>query len=230
MSTPKPIPTWYAGCYFRSRLEARWAVFFDRMQIPWQYEPQGFLIDRVGGGETPYLPDFLLPECGTWIEVKGYEAGLDLDLLGDAEPQLPRHHDGGELGPSLLVLGPIPRPGRSAWRGWEYDWGWPAVTSALTADDFASIADKGWPTDWGAPRNWALNQSYWGFGEYHKNRRPWYLDNATNDAYHHDPVTYALPADRWLTPVADTSEVIAAGAYTAARSARFEHGDRGSAA
>jgi len=32
------IPTEYAGCTFRSRLEARWAVFFDAMRIEWQYE------------------------------------------------------------------------------------------------------------------------------------------------------------------------------------------------
>lgn len=64
--TIKAIETRYAGCRFRSRLEARWAVFFDSLNIEWQYEPQGF--------ETPYgpyLPDFWLPIQKYWIEIKG---------------------------------------------------------------------------------------------------------------------------------------------------------------
>ncbi|MGI5274705.1 hypothetical protein ACQEUU_37110 [Nonomuraea sp. CA-218870] len=64
--TIKPIETHYAGCRFRSRLEARWAVFFDKLGIAWEYEPQGFMIDAV-----LYLPDFYLPEQKLWIEVKG---------------------------------------------------------------------------------------------------------------------------------------------------------------
>lgn len=35
------LTTRYAGCRFRSRLEARWAVFFDHLGIEWEYEPQG---------------------------------------------------------------------------------------------------------------------------------------------------------------------------------------------
>lgn len=74
--TIKAIETRYAGCHFRSRLEARWAVFFDHMKIEWQYEPQGF---ELPSGR--YLPDFkvstLLREDDdrkTWIEVKGQRA------------------------------------------------------------------------------------------------------------------------------------------------------------
>jgi hypothetical protein len=61
----KPIQTAYAGCHFRSRLEARWAVFFDTVGIRWQYEVEGY--------ETPhgmYLPDFWLPELEYSIEIK----------------------------------------------------------------------------------------------------------------------------------------------------------------
>jgi hypothetical protein len=64
--TIKAIETEYAGCRFRSRLEARWAVFFDALDIEWMYESEGF--------ETPagrYLPDFYLPASKRWIEVKG---------------------------------------------------------------------------------------------------------------------------------------------------------------
>lgn len=63
----KNIETEYKGHLFRSRLEARWAVFFDTMGIPYHYEPEGF---EMGG--IRYLPDFYLPEWKTWIEVKPY--------------------------------------------------------------------------------------------------------------------------------------------------------------
>lgn len=46
------IPTTYNGVRFRSRLEARWAAFFDLLDWPWLYEP----IDLAG-----YIPDFILP-------------------------------------------------------------------------------------------------------------------------------------------------------------------------
>lgn len=63
----KPIQTRYKGYRFRSRLEARWAVFFDALGLRWEYEPEGFATDA-----GPYLPDFFLPELngGTYVEVK----------------------------------------------------------------------------------------------------------------------------------------------------------------
>ena len=64
--TIKAIETRYAGCRFRSRIEARWAVFFDALNLEWQYEPQGF---ELPSGR--YLPDFYLPSLETWFEVKG---------------------------------------------------------------------------------------------------------------------------------------------------------------
>jgi hypothetical protein len=38
----RPRETYYRGCRFRSRIEARWAVFFDTLGIKWWYEPEGF--------------------------------------------------------------------------------------------------------------------------------------------------------------------------------------------
>lgn len=35
----KAHPTWYRGVLFRSRLEARWAAFFDLAGWKWEYEP-----------------------------------------------------------------------------------------------------------------------------------------------------------------------------------------------
>lgn len=49
----KPIETVYNGYRFRSRLEARWAVFFRAVGLDYQYEPEGFEMDGIR-----YLPDF----------------------------------------------------------------------------------------------------------------------------------------------------------------------------
>jgi hypothetical protein len=61
----KALETKYKGYRFRSRLEARWAVFFDALGIKWEYESQGF---DLGGG-VRYLPDFLL-DGEIYAEVK----------------------------------------------------------------------------------------------------------------------------------------------------------------
>ena len=60
----KAKPTLYNGVEFRSRLEARWAVFFDSLRIRWEYEETYF--------ETEYgyyKPDFWL-DTGWIIEIK----------------------------------------------------------------------------------------------------------------------------------------------------------------
>ena len=65
----KPIETHYKGYRFRSRLEARWAIYFDVCGIKWEYEREGFDLGRLG----PYLPDFWLPQVQMWAEVKAQE-------------------------------------------------------------------------------------------------------------------------------------------------------------
>ena len=62
----KPIETEYNGYRFRSRLEARWAVFFDEAGIEYQYEPEGFELDNG----VRYLPDFYLPWFRCYVEIK----------------------------------------------------------------------------------------------------------------------------------------------------------------
>lgn len=57
----KAIETHYKGYRFRSRLEARWAIFLDTLGADWRYEPEGFVLDG-----TPYLPDFWLPLSKPW--------------------------------------------------------------------------------------------------------------------------------------------------------------------
>jgi hypothetical protein len=57
------IPTPYKGVLFRSRLEARWASFFDAMGWPWIYEHADLFY---------YIPDFVLtfPAGDVVVEVK----------------------------------------------------------------------------------------------------------------------------------------------------------------
>jgi hypothetical protein len=62
---PHPIETEYLGTKYRSRLEARWSVFFHHAQIQAWYEYEGFALPS-----GRYLPDFWLPELGCFFEVK----------------------------------------------------------------------------------------------------------------------------------------------------------------
>ena len=60
------IETVYRGVTFRSRLEARWALFFETLGYAWLYEQEAYRLDEV----TSYLPDFVLPEPGLIVEIK----------------------------------------------------------------------------------------------------------------------------------------------------------------
>mgnify|MGYP001194201040 CR=1 FL=1 len=78
----KPIETRYKGYRFRSRLEARWAVFFDALRLDWEYEKEGYDLGDLGF----YLPDFWLDNVhdrlgqkGIFAEIKGQEA-TDLEI------------------------------------------------------------------------------------------------------------------------------------------------------
>lgn len=70
-----PIETRYRGYRFRSRLEARWACYFDAIGLQWEYEPQGFVFDEYDG--LKYLPDFWLPQVCMWAEVKPTELTIE---------------------------------------------------------------------------------------------------------------------------------------------------------
>jgi hypothetical protein len=58
MADITPIETVYKGFRFRSRLEARWAVFFDAMGLKYEYELEGYRLPSGVG----YLPDFVLTD------------------------------------------------------------------------------------------------------------------------------------------------------------------------
>lgn len=72
---PKAKPTSVFGVDFRSLLEASWAMFFQRLDIPWLYEPATFIFNR-----QVYIPDFCISPTKDfrevyWIEIKPFNYG-----------------------------------------------------------------------------------------------------------------------------------------------------------
>ncbi len=109
--TIKAIETSYKGYRFRSRLEARWAIFFDAMGFLWEYEKEGYSLPS-----GPYLPDFFVTvptqrkgnnQC--WVEVKGMTpTGAEKQLVSElAEATRLR---------TVILFGPIPSGWQDACR------------------------------------------------------------------------------------------------------------------
>jgi len=69
--------TIYNGIKMRSRIEARFAAYLDRLGVSWQYEPEAF-----ASREGQYLPDFVVSAGNAppiVIEVKPWTARDDPD-------------------------------------------------------------------------------------------------------------------------------------------------------
>ncbi len=76
------IETIYKGHRFRSRTEARHAVFLEHMNVEWDYEPDAF-----SDGSIAYLPDFIISlrygsadtrtEHKIWYEIKGQQPNAE---------------------------------------------------------------------------------------------------------------------------------------------------------
>jgi hypothetical protein len=198
----KAIETEYAGCRFRSRLEARWAVFFDTLGIKWRYEPQGY---ELPSGR--YLPDFMVSASllgahdEIYTEVKGSLNHFEFVRLVKAAIELPPI-SGGPWWPQPLVLGEIPRPGR-AW-----------IHARIEVGSGC----------------WGLRSTYFGWhinepmlvplGEAVPYKLPW-LDEM--------PMDHSAALCDWLTGPTESSRLTVDpridDAYRAARSARFEFGE-----
>src|SRR3990167_6740337 len=192
----RPIETYYAGCRFRSRLEARWAVFFDALGITWEYEPQGFVLSNG----LCYLPDFWLPgigstdppaSIGTWFEVKGVEAsGADKEKIEMFESarlivatgQLPDGNALGATGPDI---------------------------QNLEAFFFDSRGDDGFQHGWDAPFAWCVCAKCGAVGVEFEARSERIMHDCN---FGHKCYTGDHPR--------------IAAAYLAATGARFEHGER----
>jgi hypothetical protein len=98
------IPTLYKGIQFRSRLEAKWACFFDLLEWPWLYEP----IDLQG-----YIPDFILSfKKPLLVEVK---PALTYEALTENKGKI--DSSGWEHDALLVGTKPIWKPERPEWKG-----------------------------------------------------------------------------------------------------------------
>lgn len=73
----RAIETKWKGWRFRSRTEARWAVFLEKAGLHFEYEPEGVILPS-----GPYLPDFRITgfdlpdgrkQQPVWLEIKGTE-------------------------------------------------------------------------------------------------------------------------------------------------------------
>lgn len=119
MSRINAIETFYKGYRFRSRLEARWAVFFDALGVEYEYEPQGFVLPSG----KHYLPDFKIKCYGTrgdfcdqpfdlWIEVKGEMTQQDADKIHEFAGQIVYYGQWSiyKVETPVLVVGNIPDP------------------------------------------------------------------------------------------------------------------------
>lgn len=85
------IETTYNGRRFRSRLEARWAVFFDALHTHYVYEPEGYDLAgsgwvRTDGPGLLYLPDFWLTDLRIYIEVKPSDGPMPFRRRGHTRP------------------------------------------------------------------------------------------------------------------------------------------------
>jgi hypothetical protein len=227
------IETCYAGHRFRSRLEARWAVFFDHLGIKWRYETEGY---NLPDGSR-YLPDFLIhPNTPRefWFEVKGTHPTAD-------ELEKAQGLATGTKSLVFVYFGEIEQPGLglSSWNGRDFlDYCEHDVAVKWLWDN-----ETGWYTYPSGPHSWEIG--------------------VTPTAYRVDPATERFPAREpksnhiWWTDCSRCGEVILklqgqegpcpfadwpegdlypsfrhetarlAAAYKAARSARFEHGECG---
>lgn len=197
----KAIETQYKGYRFRSRLEARWAVFFDRQGIAWEYEKEGYNLGSVG----LYLPDFWLPQVSMWAEVKPVpfswkeiercwelqaHTGHDVVLL-DGAPDFRSYFICSRLGSDVLadpITGDTSRITDGGYPGGDYEvavpWEDVIVSNGYLSEHrfYANTGYANWPN-------------------------PWRFEPGTYTGDHGSPEQYQE-------------------AVYAARSARFEHGER----
>ena len=225
----KAIETVYNGYRFRSRLEARWAVFFDAAGISYQYEPDGFETE-----DGKYLPDFYLPGLlygGIYAEVKPEDYSRMNEIKKAVKVCC------GATNKPLVILGEIPNitdcgiwifnvfyyhpvEGNFNWRRVPLMW-WNEDGPPVLAGDMAISRQS--------------EKRYFLFEKQSGNGSRFPLSGVSCKAfegYTGDEI-YQLPSDKWIGnyrfPLYETED--AAGlakskqAFKKARMARFEHGE-----
>ena len=101
-----PVITEYGGTTFRSQLEARWAAYFDKRGITWEYEPVQF---------DGWTPDFRLV-------MDGVQVYAEVKPVTEFPMDVAQRILNAGCGDDVLILGNGPR------HAWRYDGdGWSAV-------------------------------------------------------------------------------------------------------
>lgn len=207
MNGIKAIETRYKGYRFRSRLEARWAVFFDTLGVKWEYEKEGYDLGKLGW----YLPDFWLPrpEWGLWVEIKPREASCDEKQKCQALSLLTN---------SIVVL-----VAGSPWPE-EYDISVFDTGRHLTKVDNSQREITQWAL-WGESKS-TVNFFGKNLGiveQLDSGKRGYGLVGPENDLW----LLSGQGVFFWPATDNNFSDDLLMKAYTAARSARFEHGENG---
>lgn len=239
MKDIKPIETEYRGYRFRSRLEARWAIFFDALGIEYIYESEGYkctdinqllaLCGKDGKDLTDeeiescktifYLPDFFLPQFGIHVEVKGCDEALRQD-------EYKLHcalETGGPLDSGLLILGNIPDPLTMSYGNIPvFSFLYPhegsichkycAFVKGYKGFDLAFGKDIWWNLFWFSGEE--SQSDYWG-----DNELPEETSTKAKESWFGCTHSWASPRSK--------SFLTLKNAYEQARSARFEHGEKG---
>lgn len=134
----------YRGNRFRSRLEARWASFFDLIEWPWTYEP----LDGAG-----YVPDFLVTgHRSMLVEIK--PAADTTQLMTQAWAKAEAGLSG--LWPGdVLLLGATPLPHLLTNRyGWDDD----KPCAGVLAEYHPAQTGSQWAT---VPAQWHTADARW---------------------------------------------------------------------
>lgn len=198
MTDAKAISTVYRGYRFRSRTEARWAVFFNAVGLAFEYEKEGF---DLGDG-IKYLPDFWLPELKLWVEIKGElnfednETGKAIGVYSQPVLNLMRKFRDSQEWPVACIFG---QPGDH--RIWFFAWDLSDSSGGNYED-----SDAAWCVSNGVVTlNVHITSS----------DRHIYADSLYGPKLEH--FTYARDHDYAVKPIER--------AITRARQARFEHGE-----
>lgn len=207
--TIKAIETVYNGYKFRSRLEARWAVFFDTLGIEYEYEAQGYELQLAGD----YLPDFWLPKQGCWLEVKGVrpERGPELDKAY-AKPRALAYESGIQV---YVAAGSI-KPGLT-----EFAWGNGRYGTALDVNMLDCML---LPESWSEEDRIRFNPS----GPW---QECWVQCDECFDCYigmwcsPNEDYVFACPSCSATKGCNHPATKDLLDAYITARQARFEHGE-----
>ena len=223
MEQIKAIQTEYNGYKFRSRLEARWAVFFDVAGIKYEYEPEGLEYNGV-----KWLPDFYLPESKTYVEVKPDRENAIEEL------KKPFAFVISGIVQRLLILPNIPEDAEIAIWWYTFAYYHPGIDGMRIAKGVISPRDGKVGFSTNLYIGYVGEKTFYGFTSYFERILGCFLLKPINDLEmpysdetkinepikSFDPFTYS---DTRLKTELDHIR----GCYNKARQARFEHGEKG---